>query len=75
MMIIFKQRRHLPGHPAVPVVARTHRLQGQGARIKTEEKAKVVASVWGTEFIQFLAAPAILPRTIWDKKVEFIRFF
>ena len=29
-------------------------------RIKTEEKAKVVTAVWGTEFIQFLAAPAIL---------------
>ena len=25
-------------------------------RIKTEKKAKVVAAVWGTEFIQFLAA-------------------
>ena len=22
-------------------------------RIKTEEKAKIVAAVWGTEFIQF----------------------
>ena len=29
-------------------------------RIKTEEKAKVVAAVWGTEFVQFLAALAIL---------------
>ena len=29
-------------------------------RINTEEKAKVVAAVWGTEFIQFLAALAIL---------------
>ena len=29
-------------------------------RIYTEEKAKVVAVVWGTELIQFLAAPAIL---------------
>ena len=29
-------------------------------RIKTEAKAKVVASVWGTEFIQFLAAQGIL---------------
>ena len=29
-------------------------------RIKTEAKAKVVASVWGTECIQRLAAPAIL---------------
>ena len=33
-------------------------------RIKTEEKVKVVASVWGEECIQFLAALAILPRTI-----------
>ena len=33
-------------------------------RIKTEEKAKIVASVWGAEFIQFLAALAVLPRTI-----------
>ena len=32
-----------------------HRL-----RINTEEKAKVVAAVWGTEFIKFLAALAIL---------------
>ena len=29
-------------------------------RIKTEAKAKVVSSVRGTEFIQCLAAPAIL---------------
>ena len=29
-------------------------------RIKTEEKVKVVASVWGKEFIQFLAALAIV---------------
>ena len=29
-------------------------------RIKTEAKAKVVASVWGKEFIQFLAALTIL---------------
>ena len=28
-------------------------------RINTERKAKVVAAVWGTEFIQFLAALAI----------------
>ena len=35
-------------------------------RIKTEEKAKVVAAVWVTEYIQFLAALAVLPtsRTI-----------
>ena len=29
-------------------------------RIKTEAKAKVVAAVWGTTFIQFLAALAVL---------------
>ena len=33
-------------------------------RIKTEEKAKVVASVWVEEFIQFLAALAVLYWTI-----------
>ena len=30
-------------------------------RMETEAKAKVVASVWGAEFIQFLAALAVLP--------------
>ena len=30
-------------------------------RIMTDAKAKVVASVLGTDFIQILAAPAILP--------------
>ena len=29
-------------------------------RINTEEKTKVDAADWGTEFIQFLAVPAIL---------------
>ena len=36
-------------------------------RIKTDERAKVVASVWGggvEDFIKFLAALAILTRTI-----------
>ena len=33
-------------------------------RMETEAKAKVVASVWGTKFIQFLAALAVLPRLI-----------
>ena len=30
----------------------------------TEAKAKVVASVWGAEFVQILAALAVLPRSI-----------
>ena len=38
-------------------------------RITTEEKAKVVAAGWGAEFIQFLAALAILPRTILKNSV------
>ena len=29
-------------------------------RINTKEKAKVVAGVWGTEFIKFLALLAVL---------------
>ena len=54
-------------------------------RTKTEEKAKVVASVWGKELIQFLAALAVLHCTIWiigwiapgwvETKDEFILFF
>ena len=36
-------------------------------RIKTEEKAKVVAAVWGKELIQFLAALAILDQNEWKK--------
>ena len=31
-------------------------------RIKTEEKAKIVAVIWGTELIQFIAVKAILHR-------------
>ena len=33
---------------------------GHRRRIQTEEKAKVVAAVWGTAIIQFLAAQVIL---------------
>ena len=33
-------------------------------RIKTEEKAKVIASVWREEFFQFLAALTVLHWTI-----------
>ena len=34
-------------------------------RIRTEEKAKVVTSFWGAEFIQFLVALAVLYWTDW----------
>ena len=43
---------------------------GHGRRIMTEEKAKVVASVGGKEFIKFLAAHAILPRTILNNRLQ-----
>ena len=39
-----------------------------GRRIKAEEKAKVVASVWGTELIQFLSALAIFHKEGLKKK-------
>ena len=39
------------GGPRTPFHRFVHRR-----RIKTEEKSKVVASVWGEEFFQFLAA-------------------
>ena len=47
--------------------------QGNRRRIKTSEKAKVVASVWGKEFIQFLAALAVLPSAILNNKINFTR--
>ena len=37
---------------------------GHKRRIKTEEKAKVEAFVWGKEFIKFFAALAVLYWTI-----------
>ena len=39
-------------------------------RIDTEEKAKVIAAVWGPELIQLLAALAILPRTILKNRMK-----
>ena len=43
-------------------------------RIKTEEKVKDVAAVWGAEFIQFLAALAIFHKDEFEEKDEFILF-
>ena len=39
-------------------------------RIYTEKKLKVVATVWGVDFSQFLAALAILPRTILKNRMN-----
>ena len=47
----------------------------QRRRIKTEEKAEVVAYVWGEEFIQFDAALAILPRKILNNIMNLHFFF
>ena len=38
--------------------------------METEAKAKVVTSVWVAEFIQFLAALAIMPRSIWKNRMN-----
>ena len=47
-----------------------HRL-----RINTEEKAKVVAAVWGTEFLQFLSVMAVLHWDELKEKNEIVLFF
>ena len=35
-----------------------------------EAKATVVASVWGADFVQFLAALVVLPRSVWKKRLN-----
>ena len=40
-------------------------------RMETEAKAKFVASVWGAKFIQFLAALAVLTRSISNRLRQF----
>ena len=37
-------------------------------RIKTEKKTKVVAAVWGTELIQFLAALVFFHQDDFEEK-------
>ena len=37
-------------------------------RMEREAKAKVFASVWGADFVQFSAALAVLPRSIWKNR-------
>ena len=38
--------------------------------MEREAKAKVVASFWGADFFQFLAALAVLPRWIWKNRMN-----
>ena len=44
-------------------------------RTNTEEKAKVVAAVWGTEFLQFLSVMAVLHWDELKEKNEIVLFF
>ena len=37
-------------------------------RMELEDKVKLVAFVWGAEFVQFLAALAVLPWSFWKKR-------
>ena len=39
-------------------------------RKELEDKAKVVASVWGATFFQFLAALAVFPQSIWKNMMN-----
>ena len=45
-------------------------LHSISRRIKTEAKAKVVAGVWGTEWIQFLAALDIFHQDDCEERAE-----
>ena len=50
----------------------TQRNEGAIAHTRStyaEEKAKVVAASWGTELLQFLAAPAIFPQDELKKRL------
>ena len=44
-----------------------------GRRMAREAKTKVVASVWEADFVQFLAALADLPRSIWINRMNFFQ--
>ena len=37
--------------------------------MELEDESKVVTSVWGEKFVQFLAALAVLPQSIWKNRM------
>ena len=43
--------------------------------MEREAKAKVVAYVWGADFVQFFAALAVLPRSILKNRMNSTGFF
>ena len=51
-------------------LTRAQNIEVHRRMIKTEEKANVVASIWGEECIQFFAALAILPRRILNNRIN-----
>ena len=65
--IILKHRSRLQKLVSSDAISETpwHRR-----RIYIEAKTKVVASVWGAEFIQFLATLALFPRLIWKNRMN-----
>ena len=44
--------------------------RSEAAGVKRDAKAKVVASVWGPDYVQFLATLAVLPRSIWNNRMN-----
>ena len=56
--------------PSAQATAAYHQLSNYRRRIKTEEKAKVVATVWGTELIQFHAELAIFHKDDLKKRMN-----
>ena len=60
-------RKQGPKYP-VTAVGEDHRIT-----IYTEEKATVIASIWGEEFINFLTTLAVLPRTIMNNRLKSTR--
>ena len=62
-IFLYRGTRYYPPPPPLPPPGGEIWKSWAGIRkkrIKTQEKTKVVAPVWGSEFIQFLAALAIL---------------
>ena len=51
-------------------MSHTPELHTYRGKIYTEDKAKVVAAFWGTEFIQFLAELAVLHQDDMKKRMN-----
>ena len=45
-------------------------LHNYTIRIVHGKNAKIVASVWGADFVQFLAALDVLPQSIWKNRMS-----